>query len=135
MSRSNLQGCDASVLLDSRGENVAEREAPPNLTLRGFELIDEIKAEIENRCKGIVSCADILALATRDAVALSGGSAYALPTGRRDGLVSKIEEVHLPGPSFSVSDATNAFQSINMTLQELTTLLGKFMHDLINFCF
>lgn len=104
---------------------MAEKDAPPNLTLRGLELIDEIKAELEKRCKGIVSCADIIALATRDGVKLSGGSAYALPTGRRDGLVSKIEEVLLPGPSLSVSDATNAFQSINMTLQEMTTLLGK----------
>ncbi|OWM77652.1 hypothetical protein CDL15_Pgr017052 [Punica granatum] len=119
-----VRGCDASVLLDSKGENVAEKEAPPNLTLRGFEVIDEIKAELEKSCKGVVSCADILALATRDGVALSGGSAYALPTGRRDGLVSKISDVHLPAPSFSVSDAINAFQSINMTLQELTTLLG-----------
>ncbi|KAK4761148.1 hypothetical protein SAY87_006041 [Trapa incisa] len=119
-----IRGCDASVLLDSQPGNVAEKDAPPNLTLRGLELIDEIKAELEKRCKGIVSCADILALATRDGVKLSGGSAYALPTGRRDGLVSKIEEVNLPGPSLSVSDAAIAFQSINMTLEEMTTLLG-----------
>ncbi|XP_059639755.1 peroxidase 47-like [Cornus florida] len=79
-----LQDCDASVLIDSTDENVAEKEAPPNLTLRGFEVIDEIKSELE-AMKGVVSCADILALATRDSVAFAGGSVYALPIGRRRG--------------------------------------------------
>ncbi|KAI6703996.1 hypothetical protein NL676_013132 [Syzygium grande] len=119
-----VQGCDASVLIDSSHNNVAEKDAPPNLTLRGFEVIDAIKAELEKECKGIVSCADILALATRDGVGLTGGSAYALPTGRRDGLVSNISDVNIPGPSFSVAAATSAFQTINLTLEDLVTLLG-----------
>ncbi|XP_030533262.2 peroxidase 57-like [Rhodamnia argentea] len=119
-----VHGCDGSVLIDSSGNNVAEKDAPPNLTLRGFEVIDEIKAELEKQCKGIVSCADILALATRDGVALTGGSAYALPTGRRDGTVSNISDVHIPGPSFSVAEAASAFQTINLSLEDLVTLLG-----------
>ncbi|KAK9265409.1 hypothetical protein L1049_012370 [Liquidambar formosana] len=126
-----VRGCDASVLIDSVGENVAEKEAPPNLTLRGFEVIDEIKTELEKQCKDTVSCADILALATRDGVALSGGSSYALPTGRRDGTVSNISDVHIPGPSFSVADALNAFETINLGLEDLTTLLGA---HAIGFC-
>ncbi|ERN17296.1 hypothetical protein AMTRI_Chr02g258800 [Amborella trichopoda] len=126
-----IRGCDASVLIDSRGGHAAEKEAPPNLTLRGFEIIDEIKSELEKQCKGIVSCADILALATRDGVALAGGNFYALPTGRRDGTISNIEDVHLPGPSFSVDAALTAFTSINMDLSDLTTLLGA--HS-IGFC-
>lgn len=44
-------------------------------------MIDDIKAEHEKECRGLVSCAaDVLALATRNGVALSGGAAYALPT-------------------------------------------------------
>ncbi|EHA8589470.1 Peroxidase [Cocos nucifera] len=119
-----VSGCDASVLLDSTDDNIAEKEAPPNLTLRTFDVIDDIKAELEKECRGVVSCADILALATRDGVALSGGAAYALPTGRRDGIVSRMEDVHLPSPTFSVQEAADAFKSINIDLGDLTTLLG-----------
>ena len=66
----HVQGCDASVLIDSSEDNIAEKDAVPNLTLREFDLIDDIKSLLENKCKGNVSCADILALATRDAVVL-----------------------------------------------------------------
>ncbi|KAF8376845.1 hypothetical protein HHK36_031486 [Tetracentron sinense] len=124
-------GCDASVLLDSKGDNVAEKEVSLNLSPRGFEVIDEIKMELEKQCKGVVSCADILALATRDGVALSGGSSYHIPTGRRDGMISTIGVVQIPGPSFSVDAALSALQTINLDLDDLTTLLGA--HS-IGFC-
>lgn len=63
-----LQGCDASLLIASTPSNSAERDAVPNLTVRGFDIVDEIKAQAEAACPGIVSCADIIALASRDAV-------------------------------------------------------------------
>ncbi|XP_028111788.1 peroxidase 60-like [Camellia sinensis] len=123
------QECDGLVLIDSIGDNVAKKEAPPNLTLRGFEVIDEIKADLEKRCKGIVSCVDTLALATQEGVAFARG--YAVQTGRRDGTVSNISEVHIPVPSFSISDALKAFQNISLDLDDLTTLLGA---HAIGFC-
>ena len=62
-----FQGCDASVLLD--GPN-SEKTAPQNRGLAGFVVIDKIKTVVEDRCPGVVSCADILHLATRDALKL-----------------------------------------------------------------
>lgn len=60
-----VQGCDASILMD--GTNT-EKTAGPNLLLRGYEVIDDAKQQLEALCPGVVSCADILALAARDSV-------------------------------------------------------------------
>ncbi|URE02917.1 peroxidase [Musa troglodytarum] len=78
-------GCDASVLLDDtptfRGEKTAK---PNNNSLRGFEVIDQIKNAVEKACPGVVSCADILAVASRDSVVILGGPNWDVKLGRRD---------------------------------------------------
>lgn len=55
-------------MLDSTKENTAEKDSPANLSLKGYEIIDEVKEQLEQQCPGVVSCADILAMAARDAV-------------------------------------------------------------------
>lgn len=66
-----LQGCDASVLLDSGATIISEKNSLPNQnSLRGFEVIDEIKAKLEEACPQTVSCADIVALAARASTVL-----------------------------------------------------------------
>lgn len=70
------QGCDASVLLDSVGNNTAEKDAPPNRSLSGYEVIDEIKSTLEEKCPNTVSCADIVALSARDAVSFQARSNF-----------------------------------------------------------
>ncbi|KAF7842605.1 Cationic peroxidase 2 [Senna tora] len=62
-----VRGCDASVLIAGAG---TEQTAGPNLRLKGYEVIDDAKAKLEAACLGVVSCADILALAAWDFVVL-----------------------------------------------------------------
>lgn len=48
--------------------NNTERSDPANTSLGGFEVVENAKRWLEVLCPGIVSCADILVLAARDAV-------------------------------------------------------------------
>lgn len=59
-----MQGCDGSILLNQRD---SERSAESSKTLRGFQVIDDIKAEVEKKCPRTVSCADLVTAAARDA--------------------------------------------------------------------
>lgn len=125
-----VQGCDASILLDSTpsGEPV-EKESPTNSgTLRGLEVIDEIKAQVEQECPGIVSCADILAFASRDASVLSGlsNSRQAMPAGRRDGLSSRAADIpsNLPDPKSSINVLARFFATKGFTLEDMVVLTG-----------
>ncbi|KAL7197885.1 hypothetical protein ACSBR2_020414 [Camellia fascicularis] len=119
-----VKGCDASILIDSTQTTQSEKDAFPNQSVRGFDLIDEAKSNLEAACPGTVSCADIITLATRDSVVLAGGPNYTVPTGRRDGLVSNPNLVNLPGPSLSVSQALKFFTAKKLTLNDMVTLLG-----------
>ena len=55
-----VRGCDASDLITGSS---TERTAGPNSLLRGYEIIDDAKTRLEAACPGMVSCADIRALA------------------------------------------------------------------------
>ncbi|AAG12793.1 peroxidase, putative; 81098-80059 [Arabidopsis thaliana] len=67
-----VNGCDASLLIDSTPERPSEKSAEANVSVRGFEIIDEVKKELEIVCPKTVSCADIVTLATKDSIALAG---------------------------------------------------------------
>ncbi|KAJ8499990.1 hypothetical protein OPV22_010542 [Ensete ventricosum] len=90
-----VEGCDASVMVASPSGD-AEKDAPDNLSLAGdgFDTVIKAKQDVEDRCPGVVSCADILAIAARDVVVLSGGPYFAVELGRRDGLISQAERMH-----------------------------------------
>ncbi|GLJ20586.1 hypothetical protein SUGI_0374920 [Cryptomeria japonica] len=118
-----VQGCDGSVLISGPS---SERTAIPNLGLRGFEVIEDAKGKIEAECPGVVSCADILAIAARDSVVLTKGLSWSVWTGRRDGLVSYASEVlaNLPSPTDSVSVQKDKFAAKELTTEDLVTLVG-----------
>ncbi|CAA0816648.1 Peroxidase 64 [Striga hermonthica] len=120
-----IRGCDASVLLDTKGKNKAEKDGPPNISLHAFYVIDHAKKKVENECPGVVSCADILALAARDAVALSGGPTWAVPKGRKDSRISKANEsTQLPFPTFNLSQLQQSFSKRGLSLEDLVALSG-----------
>lgn len=46
----------------------AEKTARANNGVREYDFIDKVKGALEKACPGVVSCADIIIAATRDAV-------------------------------------------------------------------
>ncbi|KAL8095630.1 peroxidase 5-like [Apium graveolens] len=122
-----VRGCDASVLIDSTSANSAEKDSPANNPgLRGFEVIDRAKTMVEAACRGVVSCADILAFAARDSIEMTGGLGYDVPAGRKDGRISKASEAtaSLPPPTNNVSQLTQTFINKGLTQEEMVTLSG-----------
>ncbi|RWR89902.1 peroxidase N1-like protein [Cinnamomum micranthum f. kanehirae] len=117
-----VQGCDGSILID--GANT-EKTAGPNLNLRGYDVIDDAKTQLEAACPGVVSCADILALAARDSVVLTNGASWNVPTGRRDGRVSSASDTNnLPGFTDSIDVQKKKFSDKGLNTQDLVTLVG-----------
>lgn len=149
------KGCDASVLLDSVEGMPSEKQAGPNLnSLRGFEVIDKIKYLLEEECPLTVSCADILAMAARDAVELvhisallnilnngffmmlqqlqqlfvlkRGGPRWEVLVGRKDSLESSFSGANLfiPAPNSSLEALINNFKQHGLDIEDLVVLSG-----------
>ncbi|KAG8095708.1 hypothetical protein GUJ93_ZPchr0013g35284 [Zizania palustris] len=118
-------GCDASILIDPLSNQSAEKEAGSNMSVRGYDIIDEAKAELEKMCPNVVSCADIVVLSARDGVRLAGGPAYEVPTGRRDSLVSNREDAdNLPGPDIAVPKLMSEFSDKGFSTEEMIVLVA-----------
>ena len=117
------QGCDASILLNHQG---SERAAYESRTLRGFQVIDDIKSELEKRCPRTVSCADILTAAARDATILAGGPFWEVPFGRQDGKISIAREAStVPQGHENVTALLEFFQERGLDILDLVTLSGS----------
>ncbi|KAF8698963.1 hypothetical protein HU200_034791 [Digitaria exilis] len=116
-------GCDATIMLKSHN-GTAQRDADPNSTVRGYEAIEAIKAKVEAACPLVVSCADIMAMAARDAVNYTMGPAYEVETGRRDGNVSRKDDAlrFLPPADGNVSVLLDYFAVQNLTYKDMVVL-------------
>ncbi|XP_057544826.1 peroxidase 9 [Amaranthus tricolor] len=122
-----VQGCDASVLLDDSDTIVSEKSAKPNAnSLRGFSIIDEIKAQLEEACPETVSCADILALVARGATVLSGGPNWEVPLGRRDSITAnmKLANVSIPPPFLTAEKLIASFKQQGLDEVDVVALSG-----------
>ncbi|CAK9314611.1 unnamed protein product [Citrullus colocynthis] len=121
-----VNGCDGSVLLDDTATFTGEKTAFPNVnSIRGFEVVDKIKTQVNKVCKGnVVSCADILAVAARDSVAILGGPNYKVLVGRRDARRASADDANgnLPPPFFNFTQLLSNFQSHGLNLKDLVVL-------------
>ncbi|XP_058082996.1 peroxidase 39-like [Magnolia sinica] len=122
-----VRGCDGSVLLNCTANNKAEKDAIPNLTLAGFDVIDEIKTKLEETCPEVVSCADIVALSARDSVSFHfNRPMWKVLTGRRDGNVSHASEVlvNIPAPFSNFTTLKQNFANKGLDVHDLVVLSG-----------
>lgn len=122
-----VQGCDASILLDDTPTFQGEKMAGPNKnSIRGFEVIDDIKSHVEDACPGIVSCSDILALASRDGVALLQGPIWDVPLGRRDSRTASLNgaNTQIPAPNSTLSTLISMFANQGLSTLDMVTLSG-----------
>ncbi|KAK7300830.1 hypothetical protein RJT34_11681 [Clitoria ternatea] len=120
-------GCDASVLLDDTSSFTGEKSAGANVnSLRGFEVIDDIKSKVEAACPGIVSCADILAIAARDSVVSLGGPSWNVGLGRRDSTTASKDDAtrDIPSPLMDLSALISAFANKGFNTKDMVALAG-----------
>ncbi|CAH9093633.1 unnamed protein product [Cuscuta epithymum] len=123
-----VNGCDGSILLDNNGTTiVSEKDALPNTnSTRGFDIVDNIKSAIESACPGVVSCADILALASQAAVSLAGGPSWSVLLGRRDSRTANQAGANnsIPSPFEGLTNITTKFSNVGLNVNDLVALSG-----------
>ncbi|XP_078176234.1 peroxidase 16-like [Carex rostrata] len=122
-----VNGCDASVMIiNPSGDD--EWGNPDDFTLKpdGFDTVLQAKAAVDAdpQCTNMVSCADILALAARDSVFLSGGPYWPVELGRYDGKVSTRNSVVLPHPDYNLDKLNQMFSIFGLDQTDMIALSG-----------
>ncbi|KAH7516719.1 hypothetical protein FEM48_Zijuj10G0164800 [Ziziphus jujuba var. spinosa] len=126
-------------------------EAGPNRnSARGHQVIDAAKLEVEKICPGVISCADILSVAARDAsVAVSiyficvyiyiyiygtihlikdvGGPSWTVKLGRRDSTTANPDKANSDLPSFrdGVDRLISRFADKGLSARDMVALSGS----------
>ncbi|XP_021891172.1 peroxidase E5-like [Carica papaya] len=142
-----VNGCDGSLLLDNSPTIDSEKQSlGNNNSVRGFDVVDRMKSQLEKVCPGVVSCADILTIASQISVTLSGGPSWTNLLGRRDGLTASraLADENLPSPFDSLELLKQRFTKVGLNGDvDLVALSGAhtfgkarclgFAHRLFNF--
>ncbi|XP_065856611.1 lignin-forming anionic peroxidase-like [Euphorbia lathyris] len=122
-----VQGCDASILLDETSSIDSEQNALPNKdSARGYNVIQSAKTRVEKICPGVVSCADILAVAARDASAYVGGPSWTVKMGRRDSTTASRNLANSELPSFKdgLDRLISRFKTKGLNARDMVALSG-----------
>ncbi|KAI8013157.1 Peroxidase 4 [Camellia lanceoleosa] len=123
-----VNGCDGSILLDDTSSFTGEKTAGPNNnSVRGFNVINDIKSKVEGICPGVVSCADIVAIAARDSVEVLGGPTWEVKLGRRDSKTASFSAANsgvIPPPSSTLDNLINRFQAVGLSTKDMVALSG-----------
>ncbi|XP_010256951.1 PREDICTED: peroxidase 4-like [Nelumbo nucifera] len=123
-----VNGCDGSILLDDTASFTGEKTAVPNNnSVRGFDVVDDIKSRLEKKCPGVVSCADILALAARDSVVYLGGPSWTVELGRRDSITANLTAANsdIPAPTSNLSVLETRFAAKGLSVKDMVALSGS----------
>ncbi|GAA0162030.1 peroxidase [Lithospermum erythrorhizon] len=123
-----VNGCDASLLLDDTDSMLGEKLALSNIdSLRSYEVVDEVKDAVEKACPSVVSCADIVIMASRDAVFLSGGPYWGVKLGRLDSLTASQDNSSniMPSPRSNATSLINLFSKYDLSVKDLVALSGS----------
>ncbi|KAG6384956.1 hypothetical protein SASPL_153779 [Salvia splendens] len=123
-----VQGCDASLLLDSGNGIVSEKGAVPNNnSARGFDVLDQIKSALEKACPQTVSCADIIALAARESTVLAGGPSWDVQLGRRDSRSASFSGANnnIPAPNNTFQTILSTYTRVGLDIIDLVALSGS----------
>ncbi|XP_028795258.1 peroxidase A2-like [Neltuma alba] len=121
-----VDGCDGSILLDDANGILSEKDAIPNRnSADGYPVVDDIKTALENVCPGVVSCADILAIAAEASVSLGGGPTWTVELGRRDSTTANQAAAQLlPGPRDGLANITSKFSAVGLDTTDVVALSG-----------
>ncbi|CAL5366484.1 unnamed protein product [Camellia sinensis] len=102
--------------------------AAPNFnSVRGFNVIDNIKSAVERACPGVVSCADVLAVTARDSVVILEGPNWKVKLGRRDARTASQGAANssLPPPTSSLSALISSFSAVGLSTKDMVALSGS----------
>ncbi|EYU30092.1 hypothetical protein ABFS82_05G043200 [Erythranthe guttata] len=123
-----VQGCDASILLDETPTIQSEKTAIPNVnSARGYEVIEAAKLLVERACPGVVSCADVLTLAAREASVAVSGPSWTVRLGRRDSTTANRAQANsdLPSPFAGLNGLISSFANKGLNTREMVALSGS----------
>ncbi|CAI9288176.1 unnamed protein product [Lactuca saligna] len=123
-----VNGCDGSILLDDTPSFTGEKTAGPNNnSVRGFNVIDDVKSKVEKVCPGVVSCADILTISALESVLALGGPSWKVKLGRRDSKSASLAAANsgvIPPPESTLSNLINRFQAVGLSAKDMVALSG-----------